>query len=161
MGDPPLKFEDGAVRGERQRQQCRLLLGKSLIDDAMGGRMPPAIGNRVEPVPELKVEIVQVFEGTCEEEVLTDIAEWPLHLALGFGTIGPAGARLEAIMPRQIDQAAVIDDGAFAVLAKDGRLHPVVENLSRHPADRLQGRDVAAQNRLQVLVDDEARPDQP
>ena len=118
--------------------------------------MPPAIGNRVEPVPELKVEIVQVFEGTCEEEVLTDIAEWPLHLALGFGTIRPAGARLEAIMLRQCEQRAVIGDVTLIVLAGHRGLHAVVEDLDRHAADRLEGLDMTAQQRLQVLVENVA-----
>lgn len=49
----------------------------------------------------------------------------------------------------------------WLTLADDSGLHPVVENLARGAADRLKGRDMAAQDGLEVLVDDEARPDQP
>ena len=59
------------------------------------------------------------------------------------------------------EQRAVVDDVALAILAGHRRLHAVVEDLDRHAADRLEGRHVAAQQRLQVLVQDEAREDVP
>jgi hypothetical protein len=47
----------------------------------------------------LIVQIVEIAEAAGKEEVLADIAEWSLDLSLGFGAIGPAGLRLEAIVP--------------------------------------------------------------
>ncbi len=41
---------------------------------------------------------------------------------------------------------------ALIVLAGDGGLHPVVEDLQWHAADRLESLHVTAQQRLQVLV---------
>ena len=54
----------------------------------------------------------------------------------------------------------IVDDAA-AGLADDCRLHAVVQDLVRDAADRLEGRHVATQNRLHILVQNEARPDQP
>jgi hypothetical protein len=67
------------------------------------------IGDRVEPMPELSVEIIEVAERTAEEEVLANIAERPLDLALGLGPVRPAGFGLEAVMPGKVDEAAVVN----------------------------------------------------
>lgn len=48
---------------------------------------------------------------------------------------------------------------AAGILAGDRRLHAVVEDLDRHAADRGEGLHVTAQQRLQVLMQDEARFD--
>ena len=61
----------------------------------------------------------------------------------------------------QREQRAIVDDVAIAILAGDRRLHAVVEDLDRHPADGGEGEHVAAQQRLQVLVHDEAGKDVP
>ena len=50
---------------------------------------------------------------------------------------------------------------AIAILAGDRRLHAVVEDLDRHAADGGEGQHVTAQQRLQVLMHDEAREDVP
>jgi hypothetical protein len=47
------------------------------------------IGDRVEPVPELKVEIIEIAEGAAEEEVLADVAERPLRELSGILCAGP------------------------------------------------------------------------
>jgi hypothetical protein len=62
--------------------------------------MDAGIGDGIEPIDELSIEVVEVAEAAAEKEVLADIAEWPLYLTLRFGPIGPAGARLKAVMPR-------------------------------------------------------------
>src|SRR5207342_3616828 len=110
---------------------------------------------------ELRVEIIEVAERAAEEEVLADVPERPLHFALGFGPIGSTGTRLEAVVPCEVEEAAVVNDQAVGILADHRRLHAVVENFLRRPADRFERRNVTAQDGLQVLVDDEARPDQP
>src|SRR3546814_9875317 len=71
----------------------------------------------------------------------------------------------EAVVAGQVDQGSVVDDAApFAVpslaLTDHRRLHSVVQQLTRHAADRLEGGDVAAQHRRLVLMGDEASPDQ-
>jgi hypothetical protein len=118
------------------------------------------IGHGVEPVLQLHIQVIEIAEGAGEEEVLADIAERSLHLALGLGPIGPAGFRLVAIVPGKVDERPIVDDAADG-LADHRRLHTVVEDLMGHAADRRKCRHVAAQDRLHVLVQHEARPDQP
>ena len=160
VGDAPLEPEDRAEGHQRQRLEMRLLLGESLVDDPPGGRVDPRVGDRIEPVAQLRVQVVEVAERAGEEEVLADVAERPLDFALGLGPVGPAGLRMEAIVAGEVDERPVVDDVALCVLADDRRLHPVVEDLARHAAERLEGRQVAAQHGLQVLMQDEAGPDQ-
>jgi len=119
------------------------------------------VGDSVEPMAELRVEIIEVAERAAEEEVLADVAERPLHFALRFGPIGSTGARLEAVVPGKIEQAAIVNDQAVGILADHRRLHAVVEDFLRRPANRFERRHVTAQDGLQVLVYDEAGPDQP
>ena len=92
--DAPFKLEDRAVWDEWQRLERWLLLRKGVVDDALCGRMHTRIGNRVEPVPHLGIEVVEIAERGAEEEVLPDVAERPLDLTLGLGPIWPAGTRL-------------------------------------------------------------------
>ena len=66
------------------------------------------IGDRVEPMTELLVQVVEVTERAAEEEVLADVSERPLDLALRLGPIGPAGARLETVVPGEVDEGAVV-----------------------------------------------------
>src|SRR3546814_10726860 len=78
--------------------------------------------------------------------------------------VGLAGARVEAVVAGQVDQGSVVDDAApFAVpslaLTVHRRLHAVVQQLARPAADRLEGGDVAAHDRRQVLMGDGARPE--
>jgi hypothetical protein len=82
VGDPPLEPEHRAERHQRQGLKLRLLLGKSLGDDLAGGGADAWVGDRVEPVAELAVEIVEVLERAGQEEVLADVAVRPLDLAL-------------------------------------------------------------------------------
>jgi len=43
---------------------------------------------------QLSIQIVEIAEAAGEEEVLADIAIGSLDLALGLGSVGPAGLRL-------------------------------------------------------------------
>jgi len=63
-------------------------------------------------------------------------------------------------MPGKIEEAAVIDDEAFGILADDGSLHAVIEDLARSPANGLERGNVTAQHALQVLVNHKTSPDQ-
>jgi hypothetical protein len=65
--------------------QFGLLGRESLGDDPLGGAVDADVGDRIEPVDELSVEVLEVAEATAEKEVLADIAERPLDLSLGLG----------------------------------------------------------------------------
>ena len=148
MADAAFELEHGVEAVLRQGLQLRLLGGERLGDNALGGAMDPDVGDGVEPVDELRVEIFEVAEVAAKKEVLADIAERPLDLALGFGPIRATGARLEAVMPRQRQQRPVIDDMALIVFAGHRRLHAVVEDLYRNAAERGEGLHMTAKQRL-------------
>ena len=61
-------------------------------------------------MPKLAVEIIEIAKGAAEKEVLADVAERPLDFAFRLGAVRPAGAGLEAIMPGEIDERAIVDD---------------------------------------------------
>jgi hypothetical protein len=67
---------------------------------------------------------------------------------------------VEAVVAGKIDQRPVVDDVALGVLAADRGLHSVVEDLMWHTLQRGEGGEVAAQHGLQVLMQDEAAPEQ-
>ncbi len=63
-------------------------------------------------------------------------------------------------MARQVYEGTVVDDAFCLAFADDGRLHPVVKHVPWSAAESLKGRDMATQNSRQVLMHDEAGPDQ-
>src|SRR5262249_37081082 len=107
VADAPFQLEYGVEAMLGQRLQLGLLGRESLGDDALGGAVNADVGDPIEPIDELRVEVLEVAEAAAEKEVLADIAERPLDLSFGFCPIGSAGARLEAIMLRQREQRAV------------------------------------------------------
>src|SRR6202021_787179 len=157
VADAPLQLEHRIEAMPGHRLQFGLLCREGLGDDPLGSAVDAHVGDGIEPVDELSVEVVEAAKAAAKKEVLTDIAERPLDLPLRLGPIGSAGAGLKAIMMRQREQRAVVDDVALIVLAGHRGLHAVVEDLDRHAADRLEGLDMTAQQRLQVLVENVAR----
>src|SRR5262245_24187668 len=85
-------------------------------------------------VAEDLIEIVEVAERAGEEEVLANIAIGPLDLALGFGPVRTASLRLEAVVPGEVDERAIVHDAASGL--PDHRcLHAVLEDLVRDAAE--------------------------
>ncbi|AWV14853.1 hypothetical protein A3862_30080 (plasmid) [Methylobacterium sp. XJLW] len=159
VGDAPLQTQHGPERYDRQRLQTGSLFGEGFRDDAQRGAVQAHVGDGGEPIAKLDVQVLEIAEATGEEEVLAHVAERPLHLSFGLRPVGPAGARQEAIVGGQCHERAVVDDVAILALAGHRGLHAVVEDLQRHAAQGREGGDVAAQDRLQILVQNEARPD--
>jgi hypothetical protein len=69
--DPPFELEDRPIRGKRQRLQGRLFFGEGLINDTLSGCVDARIGHRIEPMPQLGIEIVKVTEGVGYANCLT------------------------------------------------------------------------------------------
>src|SRR3954452_24541511 len=111
------------MRCKRERSQRASFLSEGLVDDPAGCRMHPRIGDRVQPLLQLDVEVCEIPERTGKEEVFTDVAEWPFDFPLRLRPVGTAGARLIAVMPGEIEQGAVLDHEPVRVLADDGSLH--------------------------------------
>ena len=161
MRDPPLKLEHGAEGHQRQGLEYRLFFSKGFVDDTLRRRMHARVRYGAEPMGELGVQVVEIAERAGKEEVLADVAERPLHFGLSLGAVGAASLGVEPIMAGKVDQRAVVDDVGPVVLTDHRGLHPVVEDLARHPAQGGEGGHVTAQHGLQILVSDKARPDQP
>ena len=161
VADAPLQREQSVEGQSRQGLQLGPLGGEGFRDDPLRGAVQADVGDGIEPAPKLAVEVVEVAEGTCEEEVLADVGERSLDLPLGLGPVRAAGARQESVVLGECQQGSVVDDVAVRILAGDRRLHAIVEDLDRHAADRGEGLHVTAQQRLQVLMQDEARLDVP
>src|SRR3954451_24589222 len=109
VGDAPLQLENGAVRQERQGLQSDLLLSKGFVHDPFRRGVHTGIRHRVEPMPELGIQVVEMAEGAGEKEVLPDIAEGALNFALRFRAIGSTRAGLEAVVAGQVEQGSVVD----------------------------------------------------
>src|SRR5919106_6636769 len=82
-GQAPFEPENRAERHQRQGLELRLLLREGLGDHPAGGRVDSRVGDRVEPVAQLGIQVIEVLERAGEEEVLADVAVRPLDLALG------------------------------------------------------------------------------
>ncbi len=59
---PAFQLQNGSERGQRQWSQVRPLLCKGFIDDAKGGGMLSWIGDGVQPVPELGIQVIKITE---------------------------------------------------------------------------------------------------
>lgn len=98
MADAALELEEGVERDCGQRLELGLLGREGLRHDALGSAMQPDVGNGVEPLGQLSVQVIEVAEGAGEEEVLPDVGEGPLDLSLRLGAVGPAGSGQEAVV---------------------------------------------------------------
>lgn len=123
--------------------------------------MDPRVGDRLAPAVELAVQVVEIPEGPRQEEVLPDIAERALDLALRFCPVWPTRPRDGVVVVQQRHERSVVGDDASLVLADHRGLHPVIEKLLRHTAHGRERGDVAAHDGLQVLARDEPPPEPP
>ena len=121
--------------------------------------MDPRVGDRLAPAVELAVQVVEIPEGPRQEEVLPDIAERALDLALRFCPVWPTRPRDGVVVVQQRHERSVVGDDASLVLADHRGLHPVIEDLLRYAAHGREGRGMAAQDRLQVLAGNEPAPE--
>ena len=161
MADPALKLENRTERDQRQGLQCWHFLSKGFVHDPPRRCMQARIGDRAEPAIELGIQINQVAEHAAKEEVLPDVAERALNLALGLRPIGTAGLGQIAVMFRKFPERPIIDDAAILILADNCGFHAVVKDLARHAADRLERCPVASQYARHRLAQNEPTPDQP
>ena len=93
LADPPFDRKHGIVGDCRQRRQARRFLREGFVDDPARCGVNARIGHLGTPRLELGVQIIHVPEASRQEEVLADIAERPLDLALRFRAIWPASPR--------------------------------------------------------------------
>lgn len=80
--------------------QLGLLGGERLGDDTLRRAMGADVGDGVEPIDQLSIQVVEIAEAAPEEEVLSDVAERTLNFAFGFGAkAGRRGAGSDSAAP--------------------------------------------------------------
>lgn len=133
---------------------------RSLHDNARCCGMNTWIGHRIEPMPQLGVQIIKVAKRTGQEEVFTDISKWPLDLSLRLRLIGFACPWVETVMAGEIEQSPIIDNAVCVAFADDGRLHTIIKYLARNTAEGIERSDMAAEHRRQILMHGKAGLDE-
>jgi hypothetical protein len=75
--DAALQLQHRAERSQRQWPQMLSFFGEGFVDHAQRRGMNSRIGDGIQPMPELGIEIIEIAEGARQEEVLADVAERP------------------------------------------------------------------------------------
>ena len=101
------------------------------------GAVPTHVGRALQPPRRLLVQILVVDERASVEEVLPEVADRPLHLALGLRPVRPARARHEAPVRREAQELRVQHQfpAADAVVRQHHRAHLVEQQFRRNPAE--------------------------
>ena len=145
----------GVERPRRQRQQVGPFLGVAVDRPRLGLAVLADVGDLGQPPGRGLVQVPQAAEGPAAQQARFDISEGPLDLPLRLRPPGPAGHRPEAVVGRERQEPRVVDR-LVAVVAADDDLHVVIEARRRDPAQVLEGADVLADGRGEVLRLDEA-----
>lgn len=127
----------------------RAFLGEGFVDHPQGGSVNSRTSDHVQPMSELCIQVIEIAEGSRQEEAFQNVTEWPLDVTLGLCTIGLAGLRVKAVMACQIDRRSIIDDGFRRTFADDSRLHPIIAYLPWHAANGFESQHIATQYRWQ------------
>src|SRR5262249_32218800 len=127
------------------------------------GPMDPDVGRLCHPGQRPRVQIGVVEEAATIEEALAHIADRALHLALGLGTIWPAGTDAKAPVGGDAPKLGVLERSTAdpALVVDDHRLHLVEEQFSGHAAKEREGFFEAAHENAHRLAGIELQPQQP
>ena len=99
--------------------------------------MHPHIGDVVEPVPSLLIEIGVIDKRPSVDEIVPQVADGTLDFALGLRAVGPTRARREAPVVREAEKLEIAHERAALQpqVARDHRLHLIEEQLLRDAAE--------------------------
>ena len=125
--------------------------------------MHPHIGDVVEPVPSLLIEIGVIEERAAVDEIVAQVADGPLDFALGLRAIRATRARREAPVMREAEKLEIAHERAALQpqVARDHRLHLIEEQLLRDAAERAKRLLEPVDQRPHVLARIEPAPQQP
>ena len=82
--------------------------------------------------------------------------KWSFHFSLGLGPPGPTGDRSKTVMGRERQEPWIVD-GLVAVVPAHHDFHVVIKTGCRDSAQVLEGADVLADGRGEVLALDEVQ----
>src|SRR5206468_1168309 len=124
----------------RQGLQRWGLPGEALGDDLVHGAVHARVGFLPEPPLGELVEVGPALEGAiADEEVVLDVPDVALVLALGLRAGRATGPGTEAVVAGQIDEARVELDVAATRVRDDGGLLIVDQDLGGAAAEPLEG----------------------
>ena len=112
-------------------QEQALVPIESLARPLPGRGMHPDIGDLVEPVAALLIEIGIIGKRPPVHEIVAEIAHRTLHFALRLRAVGPARARREAPVMGEAEKLEIAHERAplQPQIARDDRLHLIEEQL--------------------------------
>src|SRR5437879_9875429 len=120
--------------------------------------MRAAMRDLVAPAPKLRVEIVDVREGTRGKEGVPQILNLPLDLPFLVRAAGRTRAGSEVIVPGQLQQPRMKPNCGARPL-EDRAAQIVVNQGPRDARPGFEGVDMPAEKTLECLVDREKRKD--
>src|SRR6266566_1957542 len=90
-----------------------------------------ALIGALQPASALVGEVRVAQEGPTVEKIPAEIADRPLHLALGLGPVGTAGPDAEAPVGREAEELRILEEPAAGgpVILDDHALHLIEEDL--------------------------------
>src|SRR6266700_919234 len=100
-----------------------------------------ALIGALQPASALVGEVRVAQEGPPVEEIPAEIADRPLHLALGLGPVGTAGSDAEAPVGGEPEELRILKEPAAGrpMIVDDHALHLVEEDLVGHAAEGREG----------------------
>jgi len=139
---------------------------RGLLREGLGHRLAVVPGpgtlvcDLVPPLPCLAVEVCEGGEGASRKERIAYVADAPLHASLFVSSRRPTSPRGAVVVGAQLEQAGIEVHG-IAVPLEHRRAKVVVKVVAGDPAKVREGPDVAAQEALQRLVEEELQEQHP
>ena len=148
-------------RTGRQGQQTWLLLGERLTHcEGFVLWAQAVIGLTHTPEVGLGVQISQIGEAACSEEILPDVANGPLYPAFLVAPGRCYRTRLKVVVASKGQQRRREPDGITLAL-QHSTFKVVVQQHPRQATPGLESLDMAAQKALHACVQTEAQKDAP
>jgi hypothetical protein len=163
-GIPIRLIGDHAVRRHLARMALDLLkrrevdgfqsfLQPALHGNRPGGTMNANVGDLIQPLSGLKVEIVQARErANPRPKIFAHVTDSVFDFALRTGPVRPASLESEAMVAGKVRETLVPDGMSLIVGAGYHGFHIVVQDDFRPTAEVLQCPQVASDQRVQLLI---------
>src|SRR5690606_33291209 len=154
--------DERAVGPLGQGEEAVLLVAKEALEGRLLRGLVDSPVRPLEPAPQLVGQVSVAHELAAVDEVLSQVADGALDLALRLGPIGATGPGPKAPVRGKTQEFLVLDQPASAqpVVSADDGLHLVEEELFGHAADEGKGRLEHTEQGAHVLLLVEAHPKQ-
>ena len=150
-------------RGASGVQEQTLVAIESIARPLARRGVHPHIGDVVEPLPALLIEIRIIGKRPPVDEIVAEVAHGTLDLALGLRAVRPTRARREAPVVREAEKLEIAHERATLQpqVARDHRLHLIEEQLLRDAAEIAKRVLESVDQRPHVLAQVKPAPQQP